>query len=102
MVRFIPGARDYNDLICKTDYNFSKAIWTLLADFAVGGLLSSVTYMLLLRLGEFTPFRTLRGLLTHHLRAMVFTYCGCLMYFLWMQHSHVGMDFSFRFRWLRE
>merc|ERR1712232_1284822 len=92
----------FNDSSCTASVEESRrALLPLFADLVVELLIFWVTCMLLRR-GGFAPIAALRGLVATQLpHFMSMSFCAHA-YFLSLQHSHVGMDLSFRFPWLSD
>ena len=91
----------FNNLVCSlNEAEFMQTQTYLALDAGVELLIAAVTYIFLRRHG-FTPLRTLCGLIAKHFPSFLAIAACSHAFFLPMQHSHLGMDPSFVFPWMR-
>ncbi|CAE8684894.1 unnamed protein product [Polarella glacialis] len=91
----------YNDLVCSlSDETFRFLQLALATDVAVEAVVCLLVQVVLLYKG-FKPLTLLRGILTLHWLEFLSIHSSLLCYYLWSQHSHMGMDLSWTFAWLQ-
>merc|ERR1712079_523677 len=91
----------FNNIVCSlSDADFKSAVFFLAMDIVLEFCIGGATTVALHR-GGIAPFTLLRSLIATHLRCFVAMSSTILVYFMALQHSHMGVDLSFQFPWLK-
>jgi hypothetical protein len=91
-----------NSLVCaSSEDEFKRMEGFLLLSFGVEIAIICANCCVLRRKG-FQPLLVLRGLLATNLGVFLAAACASHMYYFVFQHTHFGMDSSFKFRWLHD
>ena len=92
----------FNHLVCNMDAAEVKQMQTfLVVDILVEAVIAIATYVCLRRRGA-RPLDMMRGFTSMHFSTMMAIAINVFVYFMVQQHSHIGMDLSFEFAWLRK
>jgi len=90
----------FSQLIClQSDAAFHRMTMFVVVSIVIEFILASVTYKFL-RYHGFTPLLTLNGLICTYYRTFFAATCTTVLYYWMLQHSHLGTDMTFAFRWL--
>lgn len=87
-------------LCSLSDRDFLFIQQFLLLDFAIE-LVVGQAIQTVLRAKGYAPLQLTVGLTRIHTRYFISSHCAVALFYLTMPHTHVGMDMTFQFAWLR-
>ena len=92
--------RRFNSLVSDIDEDqFNQGAFCLTGSFIFEIMLALSTHSILRRWGD-SPLRLLRAIVKVNLYDFLSAFMCCSLFFLMMQHSHWGLDPTFRFAWV--
>jgi len=102
-LQFGPG-KPFNELVSGFEHGLPNELLNVLRYLVIDVVAEAAVFAiasLVLRAQGFRPLRLLRGVLSANLGSYFTIALGCVMFYLQLQHSHFGCDFSFKFAWVQ-